>query len=154
MAHLSITTLVRGKGPRAMLAAMALGVALALPSATFAAGNGKWTANMAFQYGNSFCGADHSDLPVLGELAVSKHGKTLNLRVTLDGSPATANTSYELYLYSGGCANLADLGQVTTDAFGVADVTFKGVSMSGQTTFFATLYGGGSFNDTAIFPTN
>lgn len=137
-----------------MLVAMALGVALALPSATFAAGNGKWTANTQFQYGNAACGGDLSGLPVLGDLAVSKHGKTLSLHVTMDGSPATANTTYDLYLFTGACTQLGLLGQVTTNAFGVADVTFNRVSTGGATTFFASIMGANGWNDTPIFPVN
>jgi len=89
---------------------------------------------------------------VLGDLAVSKHGKTLSLHVTLDGTPATANTTYDLYLFSGACGQLGLVGQVTTNAFGVADVTFTRVPMSGATTFFASLMGPNGWNDTPIFP--
>ena len=46
------------------------------------------------------------------------------------------------------------VGQVTTDGFGNAHVTFRKVSMAGYTSWFATLHGSNGWNDSTIFSTN
>ena len=139
---------------RTALVAMALGVALLVPSAASAASTKNWTATTQFQYGNADCGANDVGLPTLGDLVATKHGGSLDLHVSLDGSPATASTTYDLYLYDGACNQVGLVGEVTTDAFGVADVTFKRVKGNGSTSYFATLHGTNGWNDSPIFPAN
>lgn len=151
MSRPSITPSGPGRRLRAAIVAMALGVALIVPAATNAAAPAKWTATAQFQYGNGYCGANHPELPILGDLSVTKRAQTIELHVMLDGSPAQANTTYELWLYSGSCSALSDMGPVTTDAFGVADVT-RHVKTGSVTTFFASLSGPNGWNDTTIFP--
>jgi hypothetical protein len=151
MSRPSTLALGPGRGLRAALVAMTLGVALLVPAVTNAAAPAKWTATAQFQFGNGSCGADQPALPILGDVSVTKRAQTIELHVVLDGSPAAANTTYELYLYTGGCSQLADMGPVTTDAFGVADVT-RHVKTGTVTTFFATLWGPNGWNDTTIFP--
>ena len=151
MSRPSTTAFGPGRGLRAAIVAMALGVALVVPAATSAAAPSKWTASAQFQYGNASCGADLPQLPILGDVQVTKRAQTIELHVMLDGSPALANTTYELWLYSGSCEALADMGPVTTDAFGVADAT-RHVKSGANGTYFATLHGPNGWNDTTIFP--
>jgi hypothetical protein len=119
------------------LVACALGVAQAF------AGTG--TATAPIQKKNANCGADIGT-STIGTVTFTREGTTLRERVRL--TKFTPSTTYTVYLYDGGCDQLAILGYLKTDSSGAGDATFASSTFGHQSFFvYVTCHCGGVYGD-------
>jgi hypothetical protein len=124
------------------LVAVAFGVAQAL------AGTG--TATVPFQKNNFSCGSDIGT-STFGWVTFTRDDKT-TLREHVRLTKATPSSTYDIWLWSGGCDFLAIVGHLKTDSSGAGEATFTS-STFGHQSFFAEALregGGGVAGDSTI----
>ncbi|HTZ63035.1 MAG TPA: hypothetical protein VMB51_02935 [Solirubrobacteraceae bacterium] len=74
-------------------------------------------AKAPFQEGNSYCGANDAELPVVGTAALSRLGNELTVSATLKhGVP---NSTYEVEVWGNECDYLATAFELTTNSKGI-----------------------------------
>ena len=138
---------------RLVLVAAAMAVAMLIPGVVSAASSNFHAFTYA-QAGNEYCGADMPELPRLAFVEITKKGPWLTVRTSFDGTPASANTAYDVFVFSASCNELGVLGTVTTNAYGVANVTLPKFKLpSGTTSLFIAIQDpSNNWNDTPIVP--
>jgi hypothetical protein len=92
-------------------------------------------AKAPVQGGNSFCGENRTELPVLGTASFSRKGNKLTLTVAL--KHGGQNTTYFVDLYGNGCSDLGVLFDLTTNSKGVGKAKGTIEVPEGDTEFFA-----------------
>jgi hypothetical protein len=132
---------------RRMVAGFATVVLTALAIAVTQAFAGTGSATAPIQKHNGFCGADIGT-QAIGSVTFTRIDKT-TLRVALHLNGALPSSTYEVFLYNGGCTVLADLGKIKTDSKGQANRTWT-TSTFGNQSFFLDPFDGTFANDSPI----
>ena len=117
-------------------------VAVALASVVIAQSPNNPKADI--QAGNHFCGADVASLPVIGFVNYHRTGDTVQIEFHLKG--ARPNEQYFVSLWGDACTFFGNLGVVTTNKNGVANLNGSVDVPAATTRIFAT-----AFNSTTFF---
>jgi hypothetical protein len=137
---------MRVRFPTAALIALTLVVGLLLASATLASGASPNNPKADIQSGNSFCGIDLPNLPVIGFANYHRTGNTVSFNYHLKG--AQPNAEYRIELWGDFCTFLGIVTTVTTNGNGVANASGSMTVSATMTRFFATGLGPNGYNDT------
>jgi hypothetical protein len=86
------------------------------------------------QKNNGYCGRNLRGRPVLGQIVFTRSGNELSLAVSMSNAPA--DQTYSIYLYTGTCDYLGQLGSITTNSQGTGGGAFTAAVSSTETRFF------------------
>lgn len=104
--------------------------------------------NEPIQEGNASCGGNETGLPVIGLTTFTRKNDTVTFVYKLKGAIPNSSYAVELWGNSGGCHEIAFVGNVITSRGGNASK--KGVVhvATSENLFFASSFGPNGYNDT------